>query len=251
MPSSSPSTPQGSDARFRDAIRHQDAGDRRAAIAAIEALCRDDPTYASGWAHLSYLWIAEGDRARALAAAQEALRYKPDMLVALINAGIAAYKLGDLETARRSLEHAVRLDPADPHSQLYLGRTLAAIGDRAGAIDAYVRALGERAREERDPDWITREAAASFATIEPAQPIDSLLGSLHEGVRWLAGGKLVRSYRCLERARDGPCGLELDVSATRAAAKTLLGEVWRRRARMAPTPNDAERPCAPPIHLRP
>jgi tetratricopeptide (TPR) repeat protein len=236
---------------FERAREFEEAGNRPAAIAAIEELCRCCPTNAEGWVWLSYLLNTIGEYRRALDAASEALRHDQDNLAGLVNAGIAAFGLGDLHTARVHLERAVHLDPLHANAQYRLGRTLAALQETAGAIEAFVRAIGEAPSAPHSVQWIIEQAVAGFAAIEPAQPPNSLLGSLHEGARWLAASKLVRAYRCLERARDGPCGLEVGVSATREAARTLLGEVWRSRARMTPTPNDAEQSPAPLIRLYP
>lgn len=227
----------------------EETGDRRAAIVTIEEFCRCCPTNADGWTYLSYLWLMDGGYRRALDAATGALRYDPDGFAALVNAGISAFKLGDLRTAQAHLERAIRVDPFHANAQLRLGQVLAALKETARAIEAFVRAIGESRRVPRSTQWIIEQAAAGLAAIEPTPPLNGLLGALHDGVRWLVAGKLARAYQCLERAREGPCGLGMP--AIREAAKTLLDEVWRRHARMTQTPDDAERPCTPLLQLRP
>lgn len=233
----------------RRARKLRDAGDRQAAIAALEELCRSDPSSKLGWAELSFHRLIERDNARALADAQEALRLDPEHLDVLINAGAAAHRLRDLRLARHYFERAVHIDRFAPDVQLRLGLTLAGLGEVAEAVNAYVRALGQDVRERPDIAWVIEQAAAGLAAIDPVQPVDGPLGALHEGTRWFVAGKLAQAYQCLERVREGSCGLGMP--AIREAAETLLDEVWRRHARMTPTPNDAEHPCAPLLHLRP
>lgn len=233
------------------ALSIERAGDLHHAVTLLEELCSRYPTDAHVRAEVSRLRIRCKDYGEALSAAQDALRCDPEHLPGHVNAGVAARGLKDLETSRRYLEEAVRIEPYDPDAQLQLGMTLVRLQEVGAAIDAFVRAIGEAHRAPRFRQWLIEQATTSLAAIKPTQPVGGLLDSLHEGVRWFVAGKLARAYRCLERARDGPCGLEFGVSATREAARTLLNEIWRRRAHMAPTPNDAERPCAPLLHLRP
>lgn len=250
MNGSTTRTTMGSADLLRHAKALRDVGDRLAATAELEKLCARDNAYQPGWIELSSVRIACGDYAGGLAAAHEVLRLDPNCLSGLINAGVAALELGDLSAARRHLEAAVAIDCFNPIAQCQLGRTLARLGETDAAINAYVGAIGEAHRDREVEGLIIERSVREFAVIAPPSPLEEPLQSLHDGVRCIAAGRpSLAAYRHLERARDSPCGFGM--LAIRKAAEVLLGEIWRRRARMAPTPNDAERPCAPIIHLRP
>lgn len=233
------------DALLRTAGDSARAGNRSAAIATIAELCRRHPNDIRGWVQLSYHRIADRDYRRALEAATEALRLDPDDAGALINAGVASYGLEDFEAAHNHLERAVRIDPSDPFAWLELGRTLTALGRSLEAIDAHVRALdadrllGDTpARRRGDADWVIGQAIDRLAESDCPTPPEQPLRSLCDGTRLLVSGKLIEAYRHIEHARDSPC--ELDMPTVRAAATTLLAEVWRRHARMTPAPEDGE-----------
>lgn len=231
------------------ALELEDAGDLHGAIALLEDLCTRYPTDARVRAQVSHLRIRRKDYGGALSAAQEALRCDPEHLHGHVNAGVAARGLGDLATSRRYLERAVRIAPDDPDAQLHLGWTLARLREIDAAMDAFIRAIGETHRVPRSSQWIIEQGINGLAALTPPSPPEEPLRSLHEGARWLVAGKLARACQCLGRAREGPYGPGMP--AIREAAETLLGEVWRRHARMTQAPGDAERPCAPLLHLRP
>lgn len=233
------------------ALSIEHAGDLPHALVLLQELCVRYPTDARVRSEVAHIRICQRDYGGALHAALDALRCDPEYLEGHVNAGVAARGLEDLEVSRRHLEAAARIAPYDPDAQFQLAVTLVRLKEINTAIDAFVRAIGEAHRVPRSTQWIIEQAVTDLAAIEPIPPLSGLLGALYDGVRWLAACKLTRAYRCLERARDGPCGLEVGVSAVREAARTLLGEIWRRRARMTPTPNGADRPLAPCIDLRP
>lgn len=239
----------GSAELLRHAKALRDGGDRLAAITELEALCARDDTYLPGWIELSSARMACGDYAGGLAAAHAVLHLDPNCLSGIINAGIAARELGDLGAARRYLEAAAAIDCFSPITQCQLGRTLAQLDETDAAINAYVRAIGEAHRNREVERLIIERSIRELAAIAPSSSLGEPFQSLHDGVRCISVGALTCAYRRLERARDTPCGLGM--LAIREAAETLLGEVWRRHARVTPTPGGTKRPCAPLIRLRP
>ncbi len=217
------------------ASRLEVSGDRRAAIAVVEELCRRDPSNVRGRVYLSFLCIKEHDYARALEAATGAFCLDSGQLEleCLVNAGVSSRQLGNPQAARRYLERAVHLAPSDPDAQLELGRTLAQLREPEAAIEAFIRAIGE-AHRVPNTIWLIEQALIALAKIDLSSPPNQQLRSLCDGARLLIAGELADAYRSFERARDGPCGLGMP--AVRAAAETLLNDVWRQRAKRSPAP---------------
>jgi hypothetical protein len=128
-----------------------------------------------------------GDHAGAVRQFKAALEVSADDPQALSELGSAALQMKDLslaeQAARRSLEKAQ--DPELSATSLYnLGRIEEARGDRAKAVEAYKRSLGQRANpaaRERlsalDPD-----AADQFNPWKP-RPMDGPFASLEEYCR--------------------------------------------------------------------
>lgn len=233
---------------YRRALELGDAGDLHRTIALLEDLCSRYPSDARVRSQLSHLRIRREDYGGALSAAQEAIRCDADHLSGHVNAGVAAYGLGDIETSRRYLGGAVRIAPDDPDAQLHLGRALAQLHEIDAAMDAFVRAIGEAHRVPHAHQWLIEQSIAGLAALTPPSPPEESLRSLHEGVRHLATGQCAHAYRLLERARDGPCAP--GAVAARTAATVLLDEIWRLRARGTSAPSDREHRAAEVITLQ-
>ncbi|MDO8622026.1 MAG: tetratricopeptide repeat protein [bacterium] len=220
---------------YNRAVELGEAGDIRGAIALTRSLCTRYPTDAAAWSHLSALLIRQKDYHGALAAAQDALARDPEHSGAHINAGVAARGLGDLETARRHIEEAVRIAPSDPDAHLQLGGTLVRLHQWRTAVDAFVRAIAEAHHDEGRSEFLIERGIDGLTTVKLSTPLAEPLRSLHDGARWLKTGDLVPAYQRLDRARDAAS----DDETVRRAAEALLGHVWRQRALTTPTdPND-------------
>lgn len=91
----------------------------------------------------------------------------------LVNAGIAARRLGSLHHARTSLTDAVTLEPANPLAHLHLGRTLADSCAYTPAVQHLTHALAcaEQLRDATgaphpEEAWIITRACESLAQLD-------------------------------------------------------------------------------------
>jgi TolB-like protein len=103
----------------------------------LEAVVRQDPDYAEGWAFLGWLrmdavrlGLVQGDEAKAemdqaLSATSHALELAPKNAVALQAAAAVAWYRGDLEAAERLQRQALALNPHDPEILAQFGWRLA------------------------------------------------------------------------------------------------------------------------------
>lgn len=113
-------------------------------LAVMERVVAERPDEADARAYLAYLRLHRGDRAGALAAADQALLARPAMWLAWVVRGQARLAAGDLSGARADLLLGDALCPKDPSWALLARADLAeAQGDLARA-----RELCEEAREQ-------------------------------------------------------------------------------------------------------
>lgn len=96
-----------------------------------------DPRLAAAWSNLGVLLDARGKKQEAIAALQEALSIDPSNADTKVNLALQYHAAGAYPEAKRLLEDALRINPTMPEAQYALGRTLEALGDRAGAIQRY------------------------------------------------------------------------------------------------------------------
>lgn len=90
----------------------------------------------AGWEALD-----AGRLREAAASFDEALEGAPQEPSVLLGAGVAAYRLGQSDTARRYLLDALRVSPALTAASVLLGEVLYRAGDLRGAIQFYEQAL--------------------------------------------------------------------------------------------------------------
>ncbi|TAH35476.1 MAG: serine/threonine-protein kinase [Planctomycetota bacterium] len=174
--------PTGADARFNLGIALRDRGQFEAGIAELREAVRLKPEEAEFHNALAAALAMSGDAEAAVAECREALRLRPDYVAAQVVLGIALRNSGDLDGAEAALREALRLQPdsVEAHANLgglllgmpgadlndavaefrealrlspqalnihyQLGVALEALGDWAGAAEAYGREL------ERQPD---------------------------------------------------------------------------------------------------
>ncbi|HEV8628669.1 MAG TPA: tetratricopeptide repeat protein [Thermoanaerobaculia bacterium] len=127
-------------------LAQRGAGDRVAAAASLQrvlALDADNKrgTAARAASYLAIVRYEQGDGAGAVAAARQALGWRPEDVDAWVYLGLAQQMQKDLAGARDSLQRALALDPARPEIHNNLGTVLVALADLAGAAAEFQQAL--------------------------------------------------------------------------------------------------------------
>ena len=108
-----------------EAATMSQTGKREAARAEFSRIARDNPSLAAPHVFLSRMAREDGDIATARREAETAIRVEPKNAKALREMGLILFSTGDYELARRFFVRAVQVDPADNASQGYLGCALA------------------------------------------------------------------------------------------------------------------------------
>jgi Flp pilus assembly protein TadD len=112
-------------------------GRREAARAEFSRIARDNPNLAAPHVFLARMAREDGDIMTARREAETAIRLEPKNTTALREMGLILFSTGDYELARRFFVRAVQVNPADNASQGYLGCALA----RLNRIDEAQRFL--------------------------------------------------------------------------------------------------------------
>jgi tetratricopeptide (TPR) repeat protein len=95
--------------------------------------------------------LARGDRDRAQATLDEALRIHPACVPAMVNAGNLLLEAGDLDGAIAHFEAAIVLDPDYPEAHHNLGVAFRRAGRRSDAVRELRRATGLERRRKKAP----------------------------------------------------------------------------------------------------
>ncbi len=115
------STPESS---MQGAIASMQAGKHEAAKGEFATIARDNPTLATPHVFLSRLARQEGDLGTARRELETAIRLDPANFAALREMGLILFSTGQYELARRFFIRALEANPADNASQGYLGCAL-------------------------------------------------------------------------------------------------------------------------------
>ncbi len=107
------------------AIAMSQTGKREAARGEFSRIARDNPTLAAPHVFLARMAREDGDITTARREAETAIRLDPKNATALREMGLILFSTGDYELARRFFVRAVQVNPADNASQGYLGCALA------------------------------------------------------------------------------------------------------------------------------
>lgn len=155
-------------------------GNAAGAVQSWETAIERDPQDAGGWAsgaalHLANHFLEAGDPARAQAAAERILAWRPGSSDGWIYKGLAQRARGDLEGARESLEHARGLDATRATTHNNLGSVYFELRRFDDAEAAFQRALAidpnlAEARENLAAVAATRAAAALGTLSPPPRP---------------------------------------------------------------------------------
>ena len=131
------------------ALAQRGAGDRAGAGTSLQrvlALDADNKLGLAGRAAVYLAWVRfdQGDGAAAVAAARQALVWRPEDVDAWTYLGLAQKQQKDLPGARDSLQRAAALDPKRPEIYNNLGTVLVALHDLTAAEAAFRQALTVR-----------------------------------------------------------------------------------------------------------
>jgi tetratricopeptide (TPR) repeat protein len=107
------------------AITLSQTGKREAARAEFARITRDNPSLAAPHVFLARMAREDGDVTTARREAETAIRLDPKNATALREMGLILFSTGDYELARRFFVRAIQVNPADNASQGYLGCALA------------------------------------------------------------------------------------------------------------------------------
>ncbi len=113
------------DGDMNEAIAMMQSGRREAAKGEFSTIARDNPELASPHVFLSRLAREEGDLVTARRELESAIRIEPNNAIALREMGLILFSAGNYELARRFFIRALQNNPADNASQGYLGCALA------------------------------------------------------------------------------------------------------------------------------
>ena len=117
---------RGSPAKdMEQAVTMMQTGQREAARTEFSRIARDNPTLAAPHVFLARLAREDRDVQSARRELDTAIRLEPKNPIALRELGLILFSTGDYELARRFFIRAVQINPADNSSQGYLGCALA------------------------------------------------------------------------------------------------------------------------------
>jgi tetratricopeptide (TPR) repeat protein len=107
------------------AVTMMQTGRREAARGEFARIARDNPTMATPHVFLARMAREDGDITTARRELDAAVRLEPTNAIALREMGLILFSTGDYEIARRFFVRAVQVNPTDNSSQGYLGCALA------------------------------------------------------------------------------------------------------------------------------
>ncbi|HUQ19881.1 MAG TPA: tetratricopeptide repeat protein [Gemmatimonadaceae bacterium] len=110
---------------MNNAVTMSQSGRREAAKGEFSRIGRDNPNMAAPHVFLARMAREDGDIATARREAETAIRLEPKNSTALREMGLILFSTGDYEVSRRFFVRAIEANPADNASQGYLGCALA------------------------------------------------------------------------------------------------------------------------------
>ena len=139
---------------MNEAVASMQAGKREAAKGAFATIARDNPNLATPHVFLSRLAREEGDLGTARRELETAIRLDPANAVALREMGLILFSAGNYELARKFFIRALEANPADNASQGYLGCALS----RLNRLDEAQR-------------FLSRAGPGSWSSCLPTRPL--------------------------------------------------------------------------------
>jgi tetratricopeptide (TPR) repeat protein len=122
---------------YRAALGQKEAGNVKAALAAVEKLTRDYPSFYFGHIEFGMLLAAQQENDRALAAFAQAMKLRPEHSWAYVGSGIALNNKQDHAAAAQHLEKAVQMEPGSILAQFHLGTAAFKLGNQERARQCF------------------------------------------------------------------------------------------------------------------
>ena len=139
--------------QLNDAVAAMQSGRREAARGSFSEIAREHPEIATPHIFLSRMAREEGDLGTARRELETAIRLEPKNAVALREMGLILFSAGSYELSRRFFVRALEVNAEDKASMGYLGCALARLN-----------------RFEEAQRFITRAGPGSWSTCVPAGP---------------------------------------------------------------------------------
>jgi tetratricopeptide (TPR) repeat protein len=124
----------------------QAQGDITGASAQFEEMLRIEPGLAAAYNNLGALYFRRRDYAKADSILEKGLKVNAEMPSALL--GISLYEMSEYPRARPHLEAAVRANPHDANTQLFLARDLSLLGDYEAAAARLRQFAGQQPKNQ-------------------------------------------------------------------------------------------------------
>jgi tetratricopeptide (TPR) repeat protein len=142
------------DRQMNEAVSAMQSGKREAARGAFNEIARDNPELATPHIFLSRMAREDGDLGTARRELETAIRLEPSNAMALREMGLILFSAGNYELARRFFVRALNANPDDRASQGYLGCALARLN-----------------RFEEAQRFISRAGPGSWSSCVPSGPL--------------------------------------------------------------------------------
>lgn len=150
-----------------EAQRDIDQNQFEAAIAPLQKVLADQPTFAYGHFQLAYVYTALKKSKEAQAEYQRAAALDPKMSAAYVNLGMLLLDNREDAAAVAPLRKAVELLPAESRPRYLLAVALDRSGDRAGAAEAFEGLL------HLDPNEITAIEYLGWMNLRSGKPVEA------------------------------------------------------------------------------
>jgi tetratricopeptide (TPR) repeat protein len=142
---------------FEKGLLHKTAGELEAAIAAYDQALKFKPDLNEAWYNRGLALFDLGRLKEAIAAYDQALKFKPDYHEAWINRGVALRNLGRFEEAIAAYDQAVKFKPDDHYAWNNRGVALGDLGRLEEAIASFDQAI--KFKPDKHEAWNNRGLA--------------------------------------------------------------------------------------------
>lgn len=136
---------------FDYAVMLDEAGRREQSMGALTKSIELNPTNADALNHLAYIYAEEGkDLAKAHQLIQKAVTLQPENGYYLDTLGWIQFKMGQIDKAKTTLEHANKIVQTDPVILNHLGDVYVQLNQRDEAVDTYRQVIENIRREKKE-----------------------------------------------------------------------------------------------------